>query len=182
MLYGGNMDKDELLIHNHTNIQELIRFIDQKAGALLVIYGFILTVSVELAKDLVFIDPLKLKTVWDTVQSILLFAVGFSLLALLIYQVYFVLFEIIKPRMAKKYTQEEFSVLYFDHISQKNKDEFVNLYENISTVDIKKEMLIQIYEISCIMSQKSEKFNSILKFLFWTIFLLLLFIYLSKAV
>ncbi len=29
------MNRNDLMIHNHTNIQELIRFIDQKAATLL---------------------------------------------------------------------------------------------------------------------------------------------------
>jgi hypothetical protein len=170
------MDKEELMLHNHTNIQELIRFIDQKAGALLVIYGFIISATIEFAKDLQFIDTLAF-------NNILLFIVGFLLLALLIYQVYFVLFEIIKPRQAKSYTtQDQASVLYFDHISNRTKEQYVLHYENISDVEIKNEMLAQIYEISCIMSQKSKNFNSILKYLFVTILLLLLFIYLTKTV
>lgn len=176
------MDKDELMLHNHTNIQELIRFIDQKAGALLIIYGFILTATIEFAKDLKFIDPFALKKGWDTFQSTLLFADGLFLLAILIYQIYFILFEVIKPRQAKNYTQDEASVLYFNHISKLSKEHFVTHYMNISDVDIKKEMLKQIYEISCIMSHKSENFNSILKYLFATIFSLLLFIFLSKTV
>lgn len=176
------MDKDEIMLHNHTNIQELIRFIDQKAGALLVIYGIILTATIEFAKDLKFIDPFALKKGWDTFQSILLFADGLSLLAILIYQIYFILFEVIKPRQAKNYTQDETSVLYFSHISKWSKDHFITQFDNISEVDIKKEMLKQTYEISCILSLKSENFNSILKYLFATIFLLLLFIYLSKTV
>lgn len=176
------MDKDELMLYNHTNIQELIRFIDQKAGALLVIYGFIFTATIEFAKDLKFIDPFLLKNGWDTFQSILLFANGLFLLAILIYQVYFILFEVIKPRHAENYTQDEVSVLYFKHISKGSKEEFVSKYENISDSDIKIEMLKQIYEISRIMSQKSENFNSILKYLFGTLFSLLLFIYLSKMV
>jgi Family of unknown function (DUF5706) len=176
------MDKDELMIHNHTNIQELIRFVDQKAGALLVIYGFILTATVEFAKDLEFINPLSLKSGWESFLSVALFAIGFLLLALLIFQVYFVLFEIVKPRSAKNYTQEESSVLYFNHISKSSKDEFINLYFDITSDEIKKQMLIQIYEVSCIMSKKSENFNYILKFLFATVLCLLVFIYLSKEV
>ena len=176
------MDKDELMLHNHNNIQELIRFIDQKAGALLVIYGFIFTATIEFAKDLKFINPFELKKGWDTFHSILLFTDGLFLLAILIYQIYFILFDVIKPRQAKNYTQDEASVLYFSHISKWSKDHFVNQYKNISDVDIKNEMLKQIYEISCIMSQKSENFNSILKYLFATIFLLLVFIYLSQTI
>jgi hypothetical protein len=176
------MEKEEIMIHNYTNIQELIRFVDQKAGALLVIYGFILTATVEFAKDLKFINIFSLKSDWEAIVSIALFAVGFLLLALLIFQVYFVLFEIIKPRLAQNYTQEEASVLYFGHIAGKSKEQFVKMFSDISSEEIKKQMAVQIYEVSCIMSKKSENFNYILKFLFATVVLLLIFIYFSKLV
>ncbi len=176
------MDKNELLFHNHTNIQELIRFIDQKAAALLVVYGFIFTATVEFSKDLKFVNPFTFKSGWETFQSSILLAIGLLLLILLIYQVYFVLFRIIRPRAANNYNQEEASVLYFDHISKKEKQVFVTSYVNLSEADLQKEMLEQIYEISCILSRKSEKFNWVLKFLFATIIVLLLFIYFSKSI
>jgi hypothetical protein len=176
------MDKDEVMLHNFDNIQELIRFVDQKAGALLIIYGLIFTATIEFSKDLKFINPFVLKSGWDKFQSILLFLDGVLILGLLIFQIYFILFEIIKPRQAKNYTQEEISVLYFDHISKRSKEQFITHFENTTDADIQKEMLGQIYEISCILSKKSEKFNYILIYLFGTIFCLLLFIYLSKIV
>jgi hypothetical protein len=175
------MDKNDLMLHNHTNIQELIRFIDQKAGALLVIYGFIFTATIEFSKDLKLINPFALKG-WDFIHSTLLFLSGIFLILLLIYQFYYILFKVIKPRSAQNYTQEEASVLYFDHISKRTKADYLIHYSGISDIDIKNEMLAQIYEISCIMSQKSERFNSILKYLFLTVLLLLIFIFLSKTV
>lgn len=176
------MDKKELILHSHSDIQELIRFIDQKAGALLIIYGFIFTATIEFAKDLKLINPFALENVWDTFLSILLFLVSLLLLALLIFQIYFTLFKIIKPRRANNYTQEEVSVLYFGHTSKCSKEQFITNFRSISNVDIEKQMLEQIHEISCILSQKSENFNFILKYLFGTIFCLLLFIYLSRMV
>lgn len=178
------MDKKELLQYNHSNIQELIRFIDQKAGALLVIYGFLFTATVEFAKKLKFINPFSLKGFLDSFISISLLVVGTALISLLIYQVYIVLFGVIKPRIAQNYTQEERSIIYFDHISKRSKQEYIDHFNKISDdkfhETIEKEMLEQIYEISCIMSQKSEKFNSVLGHLFLSIFLLLVFIFLCN--
>ncbi|MGE7811257.1 Pycsar system effector family protein [Lysinibacillus capsici] len=176
------MEKSEVILHSHSDIQELIRFIDQKAGALLIIYGFILTATIEVSKDLKFVNPFLLDQFSDTFLSILLLVVGFILLTSLIIQIHFTLFSIIKPRKAKNYTQDEVSVLYFGHTSKRKKNDFVNNFTEISIEDIEKQMLEQIYEISCILSEKSENFNSILKYLYGTIFCLLLFIYLTGTV
>lgn len=174
------MDKNELLQFNHTNIQELIRFIDQKAGALLVIYGFLLTATIEFAKDLKFINPFALNNFFKSLISISTLIVGLFLIGLLIFQVFIILFEVIKPRTASNYTQDEKSVIYFKHISQQTKQEFNDRFKEISNEDIQKEMIEQVYEIACIMSQKSEKFNSLLKWLFTSIFLLLFYIFLTN--
>lgn len=180
------MNKHELLQFNHSNIQDLIKFIDQKAGALLIIYGFLFTATIEFAKDLEFINPFMLNEPIKSLFSIITFISGLAIIILLIYQIYIVLFEIIKPRGAKNYTQEEQSIIYFDHISKRSKTEFLSYFNQISDDDfgeiIEKELIQQVYEISCIMKSKSEKFNEVLKFLFISVFLLLTFILFSRLV
>lgn len=180
------MDKNDLLQFNHSNIQELIRFIDQKAGALLVIYVFLFTATIEFAKDLKFVNPFAFESLPEIFSSSIVLLLGLGIIALLMYQVYVVLFEVIKPRNAKSYTQEEQSIVYFEHISKRTKEDFINHFEQIpeNTINevIQKEMTQQVYEISCIMSQKSEKFNSVLKYLFISTFLLLAFIFFGNFV
>lgn len=180
------MDKNDLLQFNHSNIQELIRFMDQKAGALLVIYGFLFTATIEYAKKLSFINPLQLNNGFLTTLSIAEFVIGLLLTFLLIQQIYIVLFRIIKPRNAKNYTPEELSIVYFDHISQMNKSEYINHIEELPEDNLKiliqNELASQVHEISCIMSQKSKNFNSVLRYLFISIFLLLLFIFISNFI
>jgi hypothetical protein len=174
------MNKNDLAQYNHSNIQELIRFIDQKAGALLVIYGFILTALVEYSKDLIFINPFKLSKFPDIFISMLLFLAGAWILFLMLYQIYVVIFKIIRPRKAVNYTQEEISTIYFNHISKSKKEDFIKLYTELPDDKVQKELLDQIYEVSCILSQKSENFNSILKWLYTSIISMLLFIFLCK--
>jgi hypothetical protein len=176
------MNKNDLAQYNHSNIQELIRFIDQKAGALLVIYGFILTALVEYSKNLNFINPFKLLKFTDIFNSIFLFLIGAWILFLMLYQIYIVIFKIIRPRRATNYTQEEISTIYFHHISNSKKEEFTKLYSELPDDRVQKELLDQIYEISCILSQKSENFNSILKWLYTSIISMLLFIFLCKMI
>lgn len=178
------MNKYELLQFNHSNIQDLIKFIDQKAGALLIVYGLLFTATIEFSKDLYFINPFKLDDQLAFLFSIFTFLTGFSLVILLLYQIYVVLFEIIRPQGAKNYTQEEQSIIYFDHISKRSKVEFLNHFNQIPEDQfeeiIEKELIQQIYEISCIMKSKSEKFNEVIKFLFASTLLLLAFIFFSN--
>ncbi|EWG08637.1 MULTISPECIES: hypothetical protein [Cytobacillus] len=172
------MDKYQLAQYNHQNIQELIRFIDQKAGAILVIYGFIITAYIEFAKDLKFINPFELNG-FKVFISLLTFLSSASLISLLIYQIYIILFEIIRAKKAENYTQEESSVLYFDHISKISKESFITLYKDLPINKSDEELLAQVYECSCIMSSKSEKLNSAIIYLFISILCLLFFIFLT---
>jgi hypothetical protein len=170
------MDKYELAQYNHENIQELIRFIDQKAGAVLVIYGFIITAYIEFAKELKLINPFELTGI-KMLISVLTFFSSVGLIALLIFQIYIILFEIIRAKKAKNYTQEESSVLYFDHISKMSKESFITLYKELPVNKPEEELLAQVYECSCIMSSKSEKLNSSIDYLFISIISLLVFIF-----
>ncbi|OOE01326.1 hypothetical protein BO219_11480 [Anoxybacillus kestanbolensis] len=173
------LNKYELAQYNHSNIQELIRFIDQKAGAILVIHGFILTAFIEFAKKLEFVNPFEEKNI---LLSLATFVCGVLTLSLLIYQIYVILFEIIKPKKAKHYTQEESSVLYFEHISKLSKSDFITLYHSLPDDRVHEELLAQVYECSCIMSSKSEKLNHVIKYLFVTLMFLLVFIFLTKLI
>ncbi|WP_208592339.1 hypothetical protein [Gracilibacillus suaedae] len=180
------MSKLDILIYNYTNIQELIRFMDQKAGALLVVYGFLFTATIEFAKNLDFINPFTYSNDFKIVISIFTFLVGFSLTILLTYQVYIVIFKVIKPREAIGYTQEENSIIYYKHISTLKKNEYLDHIKQLPEIEsdledtLQKELSSQIHEISRIMAYKSEKFNFVLNILFLSIFLLLLFILLSN--
>ena len=180
------MTKNEILQFNHSNIQELIRFIDQKSGALLIIYGFLFSATVEFAKKLFFVNPFELSSIISTSLSLMTLITGLFLILLLIYQIYVVLFKVIKPRQAQKYTHEENSILYYQHISMQEKNEYIRHINNLDDEDfeitIQEELSAQVYEISCIMKEKSRHFNSVLKYLFISIFLLLFFIFFSSLI
>lgn len=174
------MDKYQMLQYNHSNIQELIRFMDQKAGALLVIYGFILTILIETTKNLKLVNPFEFNSFSKGIISSSTFILGAWLLILLLYQIYVVLFQIIKPRSAKNYSPDEITTNYFKHISLLKKEKFIESYSNISSEKAEKELLDQVYEIACILNEKSEKFNCVLKLLYQSILILLAFIFLTK--
>jgi Family of unknown function (DUF5706) len=175
------MNKFELAQYNHANIQELIRFIDQKSAALLVIVGFILSAFVEFAKDLKFVNPFEL-SLNQSIYSILTLILGIVFITILLYQIYIVLFEIIRPRKAKNYTQEIMSTMYFEHISNQTKSDFVSAFKKLSDEDTHQELIEQIYECSCILNEKSIRFNEVLNYFYLLVFILLSFIFLSRMI
>ncbi|ESS66027.1 hypothetical protein MGMO_216c00020 [Methyloglobulus morosus KoM1] len=48
------MEKQNFALESIKNIQELIRFIDQKSGAVLLVSGLIMTAFLEFSKELIF--------------------------------------------------------------------------------------------------------------------------------
>jgi ABC-type multidrug transport system fused ATPase/permease subunit len=176
------MDRLEFAIENFKNIQELIRFIDQKAGALLVIYGFILTAFVDFAKKLEFVNPLKHKEFFPFFHSILTFAVGVILIWLLLYKIYILVYKVIRPRVARNYVDGKLSFYYYDHITQMDKEVYKQKFHKLSEEQLIEEVLDQVYEVSLIMIHKSINLNKVINSFFTTIVLLLLYILLVETI
>ncbi len=174
------MDKYQMVQYNHSNIQDLIRFMDQKAGALLVVYGFILTTLIESTKNLKLVNPFEFDSLSKSIVSSITFILGAWLLFILLYQIYVVLYQIIKPRKAKNYSQEEVSTNYYIHISQTKKEKYIESYFGLTSEKAEKELLDQVYEIACILDEKSKRFNVAIKLLYQSILILLTFIFLTK--
>jgi len=93
------------------NIQELIRLIDQKSGAVLLVSGLILTAFLELSKDLVF----NFKSL--SYVGVATFMFGAITALLLISTIYLSVFKILRPRLAEHYSGNEFSLIYFNHLA-----------------------------------------------------------------
>lgn len=170
------MSRVQFALENFRNIQELIRFIDQKAGAIIIVYGFILATFIEFAKKLLFINPIELTNLQDILLSLFIFVSGLILMIMLLYQLYFVLFKIIRPRLAKNYSENEYSIFYFEHISYMNREKLFNDFKNITEDRMLDEILGQVYEISDIMREKTESLSEAIKYFFFSILLLLIFI------
>lgn len=176
------MDKTSFALEDFKNIQELIRFVDQKAGAVLVIYIFILTTFIGIATQLNFINPFKLPNATSMIFSCLTFLSGVAIVGLMIFQIYYIIFEVIKPKKAKNYCESENCLFYFDHISNIKKSDFMKKFKDIHEQDLLDEVTSQIYEVANILSVKSEKFNIVLRYLFASLGTLLAYTLFSKLI
>lgn len=176
------MDKRELIFENFKNIQDLIKFIDQKAGALLVLYGFLLTAFIEFSKTLKFVN---LNTINDTSQmffSLLTLLVGLILILLITYQFYIIIALILKPRNAKHYQTNQLSLFYYEHISKMEKEELINRFKNVEEEKLTEDLIEQVFEVSKILDQKTINYAKTTSYLLLTGVLLLFFILLSNIV
>jgi hypothetical protein len=176
------MDKRELIFENFKNIQDLIKFIDQKASALLVLYGFLLTAFIEFSKTLKFVN---LSTINDTTQmffSLLTLLVGLILVLLITYQFYIIIVLILKPRNAKHYLKNQFSLFYYEHISKMEKEELINRFKEVEEEKLTEDLIEQVFEVSRILDQKTINYAKATSYLLLTGVLLLFFILLSNIV
>ena len=77
-------------LENFKNIQELIKFADQKASGLLVVHGFLISIYINFFEDTKFIE---LKEASIKNWLILVFGLGFCIT--MIVEIYYVVFKII---------------------------------------------------------------------------------------
>jgi len=176
------MDKPLFAFENLRNIQDLIKFIDQKAGALLVVYGFILTAFIDFAKRLKFVNVFELNGVIEIVLSILTFVVGIGLVFFITYQLYIIIVLILKPRIAGHYAPQELSVMYYEHICQMGKVRLLQEFNALNEQTLANEILGQVFEVSKILDKKSKYLAKTMNYLLYTIIGLLFFILLSQIV
>lgn len=169
----------EYSIENLRNIQELIRFIDQKAAAILVIYGFVVTVFMAVSEKLTVVNPLQLSFV-KGVHSVSILIAGLLALSSLIYQIYYIVMKILKPRLANNYKKDEYSSFYFEHIASIPKKEFSTILKKISNEEKIEHLATQLHEISKIMKIKSERLSKSFEGLLITIGMLIIYILLLK--
>lgn len=171
------MEKENFAIESFKNIQELIRFIDQKSAAVLVIAGLSFTGFIEFAKNLSFV-PMKEADFF----GIVCFLSGSITVISLIAVLWVSIFRVLKPRLAKNYKQDEHSLFYFEHLSQLGKEQTLVEYQNLNSDLILKNIIDQKFEVSKIMEQKTGFLSISFNFLFASIISLIVFILTSIAV
>jgi len=157
------MKKTEFALETFKNLQDLVKFIDQKTGATLVISGLILTIYLSLSKNLVFVDYNSINLI-----GIIVFISGFSTL-INIFIVIYKTIEILKPRLATNYKNEEKSIFYFEHISISSKKEILNSYNEIDEYKMLKYIVDQQYEVSLILKKKTNDLKITFNYLFVSI-------------
>ncbi|MFC7679937.1 Pycsar system effector family protein [Paenibacillus sp. GCM10028914] len=175
----NSMPNSTFALESLKNIQELIRFIDTKASALLVVYGLILTVFMDTAKKMSFLNIMKLNF-YDALISILVLLVGIVLSFLLVYQLFFIIMQVLKPRLSLNYKEDEHSIFYFEHIASMKKSDVLKGYLAANEVIMVEEIVGQVYEVSKIMKIKTYRLNKAMEYLFVNLILLLLYIFLNN--
>lgn len=163
------MEKTEFALESFKNTQELIKFVEQKSGAVLIITGLIFTGYIEFLKDLEFSSSYNFFSIVTFVFSII------TALSLIIV-VYISIFKVLKPRFAKNYQENEFSLLYYKHVCKIGKDEIYDKYKDLTDKKVLKDIISQKFEISKILEEKTNKLGVSFNYLFVSIFSLIVFI------
>lgn len=164
------MKKEDFNIHNFSNIQNMIIFIEQKANILLVIYGIILSKFISIINNLIFVKLSDSSII--TIKSLLIFLFSSALFTLLSIQIYVLIFKILSPRIAKHYSNGARSLFYYKHISSLDKTVFIEKIKGCNEDDLDNEVVAQVYEISKIATAKQKYYNKLAKMLFVTFIIL----------
>jgi hypothetical protein len=166
------MNKIDYALESFKNIQDLIKFADQKAGAILVVVGLVFSAFAQYLEKLTFsIDSI-------TLIGALTFLTGGATVACIITVLYLSIFKILKPRFAKNYSEDEVSTFYFEHISKFGKD-LNKEYENLNDADMLKDIIDQQIEVSNILNEKNKNLAKSFKWLFYSVLILIIFITLT---
>lgn len=171
------MEKKDFALESFKNIQELIRFIDQKAGAVLVIAGLIFSAFIEFAKNLEFIS-------FNDANFLGIISFLFGLLSIinLIIVIWISIFKILKPRLAKNYSANEHSLYYFEHLSKLGKENTLKEFENLNDESMLKHIIEQQFEVSQIMKKKTKYLGKSFNYLFASIISVIIFIISSTSI
>ena len=171
------MDKTTFTLESFKNIQELIKFTDQKAGGVLVVIGLELTVFLSC------IDKLDFHKNYSSHFSIATITLGFITGGLLVYTLYLSVFKILRPRLANHYSGHDFSLFYFNHLaSMTDKTGMFDQFKSIDDDKILRNLTDQIFEVSKICNMKMNELHKSMNFLFFSIVSLLAFILVSRFI
>lgn len=174
------MDKTDFLLEDFKNIQDLIKFADQKAAAILVVCGIILSVFMEFTKPLSIISIDTLSQAENPVINISIFLTGLILSSLLLVILCICIFKVLKPKFANHYSENSKSMFYFEHIAKMEKSEFIEMTNSLSEDTINNNLSDQIYEISKILLCKNKYCALTMNLLFAAIVDLFLFVLTSN--
>jgi hypothetical protein len=173
------MTRSSFALESFKNVQEIIRFIDAKAGAILVVYGIVLTVFLEFCSGLKFVNPNDIVGLRESIISIVTLIIGVIIVISLVYQLYYTIIQILNPKLASNYKEDERSIFYFWHIAEMKKNELLQRYQTATEEVIIEEIVGQLFEVSRILKIKTYRLKQAMRFLFIIILFTLLFIFLS---
>jgi hypothetical protein len=168
------MDKTTFAFESFKNIQDLIKFADQKSSAVLVVTGLIFTGYFQFLDGLAFSFTENFNFLGI---STFLASLATSISLLLV--VYISIFKVLKPRTAKYYPKNEFSLFYYEHIFQAGKDKVSEQYATITADTMLKNIIDQQHEVSNILNEKTKELGNSFNWLFASIISMFIFILLA---
>lgn len=161
----------EHLKSSFDNVQELIKFTDQKIAAVLVVCGIKISIFFEQIKSLVFdINNLNF-------NSIAIFVSGIIISVITVVILYLSIINVLKPGFAKFYKNSSYSTYYFEHIALNEKEELYKKINKCTLKDFKHELTDQLFEVSKILYRKNKNCSIIMVLLFINILCLCFFIF-----
>jgi hypothetical protein len=163
------MEKTVIAFESFKNIQDLIKFADQKSSAVLVVAGLIFTGYFQFLEGLMYTRNFNFLGICTFLTSL---ATAVSLVMV----VYITIFKVLKPRTAEHYSQNNLSLFYYEHILQMGKEKVSEQYANITTEVILKNIIDQQFEISSILNKKTVELSLSLNWLFASIISMFIFI------
>lgn len=166
------MEKINYALESFKNIQDLIKFADQKAGGILIIIGLIFTAFVQYLENLTF------SVNKPTFIGVLTFMAGLATIINLSFVIYYSIFKILKPRFAKNYKEGEISTFYYEHINKESKS-IHSKFESLTNEKMLKDILDQIIEVSNILNKKNQNLSNSFIWLFFSLIASMTFILLS---
>ena len=171
------MDKQSFALESFKNIQELIRFMIDKSNGVLLVSGLILTAFLEFSKALVF----SFSSV--SLAGFVTFVFGATTTGLLSYVIYVSIFKILRPQLAKSYSSNETSLLYFKHLAEiQDRVILQEKFKDITDDSIIESIADQIFEVSRILDVKIIELHKSMNYLFYSIASLLTFILISRFI
>lgn len=165
------MDKTTFALESFKNIQDLIKFVDQKSSAVLVVTGLIFTGYIQFLQGLTFSFTENLNFF-----GIMTFVSSMSTLLSLLMVVYISIFKVLKPRTAKHYSKDETSLFYYVHIAKVGKESILESYKTVNTEIMLKNIIDQQHEVSAILNEKTKELSSSFTWLFVSIVSVFIFI------
>jgi hypothetical protein len=168
------MDKTTFAFESFKNIQDLIKFVDQKSSAVLVVTGLIFTGYIQFIQGLTFSFTENLNF-----YGIMTFFTSMSTLLSLLMVVYISIFKVLKPRTAKHYAKDETSLFYYEHIAKVGKESILESYKTVNTDIMLKNIIDQQHEVSKILNEKTTELGKSFNWLFASIVTVVIFIIFS---
>lgn len=169
------MDKTNYALESFKNIQELIRFADQKAGAILIIAGLTFTGYIQ------YLSKVKFAGISDVgLLGILIFFASAATIISMIIVFYLVIFEVLKPRTASKNKKGELSTFYYEHLMEMDKTDLFHKVNGMKEGDMLKDILDQQVEVASILHKKTSTISSAFMWLFVSLISSIIFFILTN--